>query len=69
MEFAYAPEKSRWNAEKHGIDFDAGQALWEDSGLLILPSRYPDEPRFPAIGRLGVLTGQRYSQNAVSGFG
>ena len=55
MEFEYDPEKSRKNAEKHGIDFAAGQALWEDSGLLVLPSRYPEESRYLAIGQIGDL--------------
>lgn len=55
MEFEYDPEKSRSNAAKHGIDFDAGQALWEDSGLLLLPSLHPDEPRYLAIGQIGGL--------------
>jgi uncharacterized DUF497 family protein len=52
MEFEYDPEKSRRNADKHGIDFIDGQALWADSGLLILPSRHPDEPRYLAIGQI-----------------
>lgn len=52
MEFEYDPEKSRSNAAKHGIDFDAGQSLWEDSGLLILHSQYPEEPRYLAIGQI-----------------
>ena len=38
--------------KKHGIDFVAAQALWSDAGLVILPSKYPDEPRFLAIGRI-----------------
>lgn len=67
MEFEYDPEKSRSNAAKHGIDFDAGQALWEDSGLLLLPSLYPDEPRYLAIGRLEVFTGRRYLRNEANG--
>jgi uncharacterized DUF497 family protein len=50
MEFEYDPEKSRKNKDKHGIDFSAGQELWQDSGLVILLSRYPDEPRYLAIG-------------------
>ena len=50
--FEYDPEKSRRNSEKHGIDFNAGQALWEDTGLLVLPSRHRMEERYLAIGRL-----------------
>ncbi len=52
MEFEYDPKKSRRNAQKHGIDFAEGQALWEDSGLLVLPSRFPNEERYLAIGRI-----------------
>lgn len=55
MEFEYDPNKSHKNAEKHGIDFVEGQALWEDSGLVLLPSRYPEERRYLAIGRIGDL--------------
>lgn len=28
------------------------KALWEDPGLIILPSRFPDEPRHLAIGTM-----------------
>jgi len=55
MEFEYDPEKSSKNKQKHGIDFYRSQALWEDSGLLTLLSRYPDEPRYLAIGRIDEL--------------
>jgi len=50
MEVEYDPAKSRSNTEKHGIDFEQAQLLWEDTGLIILPSRYPDEPRYLASG-------------------
>jgi uncharacterized DUF497 family protein len=52
MEFEFNPDKSVANQRKHGIDFVVAQALWSDAGLLILPSRNPDEPRFLAIGRI-----------------
>ncbi|MEA4855902.1 MAG: BrnT family toxin [Solidesulfovibrio sp.] len=52
MEFAFDPEKSRMNQEKHGIDFVAVQALWDDPDLLQIPARTEDEPRFLVIGRL-----------------
>ena len=55
MECEYDPEKSRKNAAKHGLDSVAGQALWEDSGLLVLHSRYPEESRYLAIGQIGDL--------------
>ena len=53
MEFEYDSRKSETNWRKHGIDFERAQRLWEDPGLVILPSRFPDEPRFLAIGRIG----------------
>lgn len=46
MEFAYDPEKSETNARKHGIDFETAQELWQDNGLLVLPSRFADETRY-----------------------
>ncbi len=53
MKFEYNQQKSENNAGKHGIDFVDAQALWTDPSLLILPSRFPDEPRFLAIGKIG----------------
>ena len=50
MDFEYNPMKSRSNAEKLGIDFEEATQLWNDPGLIILPSRYPDEVRYLAIG-------------------
>jgi uncharacterized DUF497 family protein len=53
MRFEYDPAKSDANHEKHGIDFDEAQALWEDDGLLLLRSRnHVDEERWLAIGRI-----------------
>lgn len=53
MRFEYDPDKSRSNAEKHDIDFDAAQQLWDDPWLLRAPARTDDEPRFIVIGRIG----------------
>ena len=53
MDFEYDPEKSRRNREKHGIDFDEAQALWDDPELLEIPARTMDEPRYLVIGRIG----------------
>ncbi|HEB99920.1 MAG TPA: BrnT family toxin [Thiotrichales bacterium] len=53
MDFEYDPEKSRHNREKHGIDFDEAQALWDDPELLEVPARTVDEPRYLVIGRIG----------------
>lgn len=53
MDFEFDPAKSATNREKHGIDFDAAQALWLDERLLEVPAKTEDEPRFLAIGRIG----------------
>ncbi len=55
MEFEFDPQKSQTNAQKHGIDFVDGQKLWDDPFLLILPSLFPDEARYVAIGQIGEL--------------
>ena len=55
VDFEFDPGKSAANHRKHGIDFESAQALWKDAGLVILPSRYPEEPRYLAIGRIGRL--------------
>ena len=52
MEFEFDPRKSASNQRKHGIDFVAGQALWEDADRLEVPARTEDEPRFLVIGRI-----------------
>jgi uncharacterized DUF497 family protein len=47
---------------KHGIDFSEAQKLWDDPGLIEIPVRTSDEPRFLVIGRIsdrywsGVIT-------------
>ena len=53
MEFEFDPRKSQSNREKHGIDFVAAQAIWEDHALLEIPARTLDEPRWLVIGRIG----------------
>ncbi|MDX1062305.1 BrnT family toxin [Sinorhizobium medicae] len=53
MDFEFDPAKSAMNLEKHGIDFDAAQALWLDERLLEVPAKTEDEPRFLAIGQIG----------------
>ncbi len=51
--FEYDEAKSRKNLAKHGIDFDAAQALWLDPDLLEIPAKTIDEPRFLVIGKIG----------------
>ncbi|MDW9804217.1 BrnT family toxin [Sinorhizobium meliloti] len=52
MDLEFDPAKSATNLEKHGIDFDAAQALWLDERLLEVPAKTEDEPRFLAIGQI-----------------
>jgi len=53
VEFEFDPDKSRSNKLKHGIDFEAAQALWDDPDLVEIPARTADEPRSLLIGRIG----------------
>jgi uncharacterized DUF497 family protein len=55
MEFEYDTNKSIDNKIKHGIDFDAAQALWSDPEHLKIPARETDEPRYLVIGMIGIL--------------
>ena len=52
VEFEWDPHKSLLNQEKHGIGFSDAQALWNDPGLVLLPSRFPEEPRYLALGKI-----------------
>ena len=52
-EFEYDEQKSRSNLDKHGIDFEAAQALWNDPDLLEVQARSEDEERYLLIGRIG----------------
>lgn len=52
MNFDYDPAKSDANKQKHGIDFEEAQALWDDPSLLEIPARTADEPRFLVIGMM-----------------
>ncbi len=52
MEFEFDPAKSTANEEKHGIDFDAAVALWEDENRIEIPARTIDEPRLLVVGRI-----------------
>ena len=53
MEFDFDPRKSDANKTKHGIDFVAAQALWDDPERIEIPARTEDEPRYLVIGRIG----------------
>ena len=58
MKFEFDPSKSTANKRKHGIDFVAAQALWEDGDRLQVPARTKGEPRFMLIG---IINGQHWS--------
>jgi len=52
MEFEYDSAKSAANQLKHGIDFEAAQALWLDVDRVEIPARTEDEPRWLVIGAI-----------------
>ncbi len=52
MPFEFDAGKSQANREKHGIDFDEAQALWQDENRLEIPAKTIDEPRYLVIGQI-----------------
>ncbi len=52
MEFEFDLKKSLSNKDKHGIDFEKAQALWNDPHLLEIEANSSDEPRFLLIGTI-----------------
>ena len=52
MEFEFDPAKSASNQEKHGIDFDTVQAIWQDVMRVEIPALTVDEPRWLVIGQI-----------------
>ena len=50
--FEFDEQKSAANQAKHGIDFVDAQQLWNDPGLLEIPARTEDEPRYLLIGKI-----------------
>ena len=53
FEFEFDDDKSKANLEKHGIDFEAAQQLWQDPELLEIQAKTEGEQRFLIIGRIG----------------
>ena len=51
-EFEYDPQKSKSNLEKHGIDFEQAQSLWDDVNLVEISAKTVDEPRSLVIGHI-----------------
>ena len=58
MRFQYDHKKSKSNLNKHGIDFERAQLLWDDPNLVELSARSDDELRSIVIAR---LNGQYWS--------
>jgi uncharacterized DUF497 family protein len=62
MEFEFDPKKSAGNKQKHGLDFQEAQALWNDPDFIEIPVQTIDEPRYLVIGMIegkhwsGVIT-------------
>ena len=50
--FEYDSRKSELNLEKHGIDFEEAQLLWDDPRRLETFSEYKGEHRIAVIGHL-----------------
>ncbi|TVR02678.1 MAG: BrnT family toxin [Spirochaetaceae bacterium] len=53
MEFEFDSFKSEINRNKHGIDFDEAQLLWDDPDLLEIPAKTEQESRFLVVGCIG----------------
>ena len=72
MKFEYDSDKSVSNKQKHGIDFSAAQALWDDPDYIEIPAITSDEPRFLVIGKIngkhwsGVITYRGESVRIIS---
>ena len=52
MDFEFDPAKSASNLGKHGIDFDAVQAIRQDVMRVEVPARTADEPRWLVVGQI-----------------
>lgn len=53
MEFGFDATKNRINRQKHGIEFEEAQALWNDPNRLEIPAKTEDESRWVVIGKNG----------------
>ena len=51
--FEYNPSKSQVNLEKHGINFEDAQELWQDPNVVEIDAKTTDEPRTLVIGTIG----------------
>jgi uncharacterized DUF497 family protein len=72
MEFEFDPEKSIANREKHGMDFQQSQAIWDDADYIEIPLKTSDEARFMVIGMVegkvwpGIITYRGESIRIIS---
>ncbi|AFL68262.1 BrnT family toxin [Sulfurospirillum barnesii] len=53
--FEYDEAKSQANKEKHGIDFEEAQALWDNEYLVFKQVEINNEERFLLVGHIGEL--------------
>ncbi len=51
--FEFDPAKSKANKEKHGIDFEECQQLWEGEKCVEGPGKIRGEKRYVVVGRIG----------------
>ncbi|HEY6011692.1 MAG TPA: BrnT family toxin [Nitrospirota bacterium] len=58
MLFEFDPKKSDANKQKHGLDFNEAQILWDDPDLIEIPVQTIDEPRYLVIG---LINGKHWS--------
>jgi len=56
--FEFDQAKSQANLSKHGINFIDAQLLWNDPGLLEIPAKTEDEPRYLVTG---LINGKHWS--------
>lgn len=49
--FEFDAEKSKLNKDKHGIDFEEAQMLWEDKDRIVIPAKNLDEVRYLLIAK------------------
>jgi uncharacterized DUF497 family protein len=53
MKFEWDNEKNLTNLKKHGIDFNAAKALWDDPNRIEIHTGHPIENRYILIGKVG----------------
>jgi uncharacterized DUF497 family protein len=53
MDFGFDAEKSESNRDKHAIDFNEAQDLWQDVRSLVVPAKSSNKPRYALVAKLG----------------